>query len=72
MIIGKFWRNTEDSDVQKNLKFFTEINTSRINDLIKNEKNINNLKILLANQCTKILHGEKSAKDSELNRKRYF
>ena len=42
----QFWRNTEDSDVQKFLKFFTEIKTSRIDDLIKNEKNINNLKII--------------------------
>ncbi len=68
----QFWRNTEDSDVQKFLKFFTEIGTSRIDDLIKNEKNINNLKILLANECTKILHGEKSAKDSELTAKDTF
>ena len=31
----------------------------------KKEKNINNLKILLANETTKILHGESAAKKAE-------
>ena len=33
-----------------------------VEDIFKKEKNINNLKILLANEATKILHGEESAK----------
>ena len=36
------------------------------------EKNINNLKILLANEATKILHGEKQAKESENTAKETF
>ena len=36
------------------------------------EKNINNLKILLANEATKILHGEKKAKESEKTAKETF
>ena len=36
------------------------------------KKNINNLKVLLANEATKILHGEKKAKDSEKTSKVTF
>ena len=34
----------------------------KIENIIKQEKNINNLKSLLANEATKILHGEDAAK----------
>ena len=55
----QFWRNTDDRDVKRFLKFFTEIETDKIDELFKKEKNINKLKIILANEATKILHGEK-------------
>jgi len=58
----QFWRNTDDRDVKKFIKFFTEIEIDDAENLFKKEKNINNLKILLANEATKILHGEESAK----------
>ena len=61
----QFWRNTSDGDVKKFLKYFTEIRIEELNMISKNEKNINNLKILLANEATKILHGEKKSNDSE-------
>ena len=61
----QFWRNTDDRDVKKFLNFFTDIEPLEINKLEESEKNINNLKILLANEATKILHGEKAAKNSE-------
>ena len=54
----QFWRNTDDRDVKSFLNFFTELNSNEINILIEKEKNINNLKILLANEATKILHGK--------------
>jgi tyrosyl-tRNA synthetase len=57
----QFWRNTDDRDVKRFIKFFTEIEIDEAEDLFKKEKNINNLKILLANEATKILHGEDSA-----------
>jgi tyrosyl-tRNA synthetase len=67
----QFWRNTDDRDVEKFLYFFTNIETNEVNEIVKKEKNINNLKILLANEATKILHGqvasqraEKTAKDT--------
>ena len=52
----QFWRNTDDRDVKRFLKFFTDIDLEQLDNLIKNENNINNLKILLANEATKILH----------------
>ena len=61
----QFWRNTNDTDVKRFLKYFTDINIDELEKIINDEKNINNLKILLANEATKILHGEKKAKESE-------
>ena len=58
----QFWRNTDDRDVKKFLNFFTEIEPKEINRICDKEQNINNLKILLANHATQILHGEKAAK----------
>ena len=68
----QFWRNTNDIDVKRFLKYFTEINIDDIDKLFNEEKNINNLKILLANETTKILHGEHKAKESEETAKETF
>ena len=68
----QFWRNTNDADVKRFLKYFTEIDESELVKLINSEKNINNLKILLANEATKILHGEKKSKESESTAKETF
>ncbi len=61
----QFWRNTDDRDVKRFLNFFTEISTSKINELCNKEQNINKLKIILANETTKILHGEMASKKAE-------
>ena len=68
----QFWRNTDDRDVKRFLNFFTEIKLEELEKIFKNEKNINNLKILLANEATKILHGEKAAKKAEQTAKDTF
>jgi tyrosyl-tRNA synthetase len=68
----QFWRNTNDDDVKRFLKYFTEIEIDEIEKLSSNEKNINNLKILLANEATKILHGEEQANKSENTAKEIF
>ena len=68
----QFWRNADDADVERFLKFFTEIEISEIEKLIKNEKNINNLKILLANEATSILHGKEAADNAEKTAKDTF
>ena len=59
----QFWRNVDDRDVIKFLKMFTEIEIKEI-ETIKG-KDINELKILLANKTTEMLHGKKAAKNSE-------
>ncbi|MDC0585544.1 tyrosine--tRNA ligase [Candidatus Pelagibacter sp.] len=66
----QFWRNTDDRDVIKFLKIFTDLE----NDKIEKEKdvNINELKILLANETTTLLHGQNAAKNSELAAKEAF
>ncbi len=58
----QFWRNTDDRDVKKFLYFFTEIVPEKLKNIFLEEKNINNLKILLANEATKILHGSEASK----------
>jgi tyrosyl-tRNA synthetase len=68
----QFWRNTNDEDVNRFLKYFTEIEIKDLEETIKDEKNINNLKILLANEATKILHGEKNSKEAEKTAKETF
>ncbi len=67
----QFWRNTDDKDVVNFLKLFTDLKIEKIDNL-KNSQDINELKILLANETTAMLHGSKSAKDSELTAKKTF
>jgi len=67
----QFWRNTDDKDVVNFLKLFTDLEIEKIDDL-KNNKDINELKILLANEATTMLHGSKSAKASEATAKKTF
>ena len=59
----QFWRNTDDRDVIKFLKMFTEMPLNEIENI--QENNINDLKIILANKATEMLHGKKAAKESE-------
>ncbi len=66
----QFWRNTDDRDVIQFLKFFTDINVDEIENF-KN-KNINELKILLANKTTEMLHGKDEAKKAESIAKETF
>ena len=59
----QFWRNTDDRDVVKFLNFFTDLEVNEINNL--NKENINELKVLLANKTTEMLHGVKEANKCE-------
>ncbi len=67
----QFWRNTDDRDVVKFLNFFTDIDPKKINAISQN-KNINDLKNLLANEATKILHGEKKSLRAEITANETF
>ena len=66
----QFWRNTDDRDVIRFLKFFTDISIDEIESFNINE--INNLKILLANKTTEMLHGKKEAVAAEKIAKETF
>ena len=68
----QFWRNTDDRDVKRFLNFFTEIEPEKLRKIFTEEKNINNLKILLANEATKILHGNNESKKAEQTAKDTF
>ena len=68
----QFWRNTSDEDVKKFLNYFTEIEINDLSQKINKEKYINNLKILLANEATTLIHGAKAAKDSADTAKETF
>ena len=54
------------------MNFFTEIETKEINELFEKERDINKLKILLANEATKILHGKNSSITAEKTAKETF
>ena len=66
----QFWRNTDDRDVIKFLKIFTDLDLNKIEDIRNN--NINDLKILLANETTKLLHGKKASEQAENTAKNTF
>ena len=66
----QFWRNIDDTDVLKFIKIFTDLSIEEI-EKIKNQ-NINQLKIVLANETTAMLHGEKEAKICQETAKETF
>ena len=68
----QFWRNTDDRDVKRFLNFFTDLETEEVEKLTEKEKNINKLKVILANEATKILHGNEASKKAELTAKETF
>tara|TARA_S200000501_G_scaffold234440_1_gene219939 strand:+ start:3124 stop:4353 length:1230 start_codon:yes stop_codon:yes gene_type:complete len=66
----QYWRNTDDRDVLKFLKMFTDLELDMI-EQIKN-KNINELKIILANEATTMLHGKSAASKAQKTAKVTF
>jgi tyrosyl-tRNA synthetase len=66
----QFWRNIDDRDVLRFLKIFTDINIDEIESI--KDDNINDLKILLANKATSMLHGEDEAKKCQKTAKQTF
>ncbi|MDB0000141.1 tyrosine--tRNA ligase [Amylibacter sp.] len=69
----QFWRNTLDADVGKFLKLFTELPVSECDRLGSLEgQNINEAKIILANEVTKMCHGEEAALSSQKTAHKVF
>ena len=66
----QFWRNIDDRDVIKFLKIFTDLSIREIENI--KDKNINELKVILADEATTMLHGKKEAKLSKETAKKTF
>ena len=69
----QFWRNTEDADVGRFLRFFTDLSQDEIARLeaLKGAE-INDAKVALANAATTLLHGEAAAREAEAAAKAVF
>ena len=58
----QFWRNTTDADVARFLKLYTELPLDECSRLEKLEgSEVNDAKIILANEVTALLHGRNAA-----------
>ncbi len=66
----QFWRNTDDRDVIKFLKMFTDLSIEELNKI--KDEDINQLKIKLANEATSMLHGKDEALSAEKTAKKTF
>ncbi len=69
----QFWRNTEDADVGKFIRLFTDMPEDEVAALEALEgADINKAKIALANAATTLLHGEEAAKRAEATAQQTF
>ncbi len=69
----QFWRNTTDADVGRFLKLYTELpleECERLGGLEGSE--INAAKIILANEVTRLLHGDEAAAAAEATAREVF
>ena len=69
----QFWRNVDDRDVIRFLKLFTDLDENFISECEgKIKTNINDVKIILANEATKMLHGQEKTNIAEQTAKEIF
>lgn len=69
----QFWRNTEDEDVSRFMKLFTDLSLEEITEFEKLQgKDINIAKIALANAATTLCHGIEAAKHAEETARKTF
>mgnify|MGYP000063288273 CR=1 FL=1 len=69
----QFWRNTEDADVGKFLRLFTELSIDEVVRLENLEgAGLNEAKKILANECTRLAHGEAAASEAAETARRTF
>ena len=69
----QFWRNTEDADVGRMLKYFTELPMDEIARIEKMRgSEINEAKKILALEATKMCHGEKAAAEAAETARKTF
>tara|TARA_R110000868_G_scaffold10138_7_gene49534 strand:+ start:4688 stop:5935 length:1248 start_codon:yes stop_codon:yes gene_type:complete len=69
----QFWRNTEDADVGRFLRLFTDLPLDQIAALEALEgAEINTAKVRLANEATALLHGAAAAREAEETARQTF
>jgi tyrosyl-tRNA synthetase len=69
----QFWRNTEDADVGRFLRFFTLLPLDEIKRLEKLEgAEINEAKKILADHATAFVHGESAVKEARATAQKLF
>ncbi|SLN59967.1 tyrosine--tRNA ligase [Roseisalinus antarcticus] len=69
----QFWRNTTDADTGRFLKLFTEVPVEECDRMGRLEgSEINEAKILLANEVTGLLHGPEAARAAEATAREVF
>ncbi|MEM7422697.1 MAG: tyrosine--tRNA ligase [Pseudomonadota bacterium] len=69
----QFWRNTLDADVSKFLKLYTELPMDEIARLeVLDGQEINDAKIVLANEVTAMCHGRDAARAAEATARETF
>src|SRR6185369_17468189 len=69
----QYWRNTEDADVGRFLKLFTDVPLDEIARLEKLQgSEINEAKIVLANEATTLCHGAAAARNAAETARRTF
>ena len=69
----QFWRNVDDRDVIRFMKLFTDLSKEQIDSHEQNSsKNINDLKIILANEVTAMLHGVENSRKAEQAARQIF
>jgi tyrosyl-tRNA synthetase len=69
----QFWRNTDDGDIARFLKLFTELPLDEIARLAKlSDKEANEAKKVLANEATALLHGRAAADAAAETARRTF
>ena len=69
----QYWRNTEDADVGRFLKLFTDLPIDEIRQLeTLRDSEINQAKIVLATEATALAHGRKAADEAAATAHRVF
>jgi tyrosyl-tRNA synthetase len=66
----QFWRNTDDRDVARFLRLFTDVPLDAINAAVSG--NINEAKVLLATEATAMCRGRQAAEDAAATAKAVF
>jgi tyrosyl-tRNA synthetase len=69
----QYWRNTDDEDVGRFLRLFTDLPLKEIEKLEKLKgAEINEAKKILANEATKLCHGDRASKQAAETAKKTF